>query len=188
VEKTLRDKLPDTFEQLSTPLMVTATDVQSGELVVLRSGPLVAALRASSALPGLISPTKLTGRTLIDGGVLNNLPVDIIQTMTLAPVVAVDVTPSADRSIDFGEDATLWERIASTWQSKQRPLVIEVLVKASEITQNVLTDLRLAMYPPKLYIRVPLDTNFKVEDFGRLNEAVEVGYRATLETLKEASW
>ncbi len=62
--------------------------------------------------------------------------------------------------------------------------MIEVLVKASEITQNVLTSLRIAMYPPEMYIRVPLDTHFKVEDFGRLDEAVEVGYWATLEALQ----
>lgn len=99
LDRALRTALPETFEALSFPLAVTAVDVESGELVVIRSGDLISALRASSALPGLLSPVLRDGKLLIDGGLLNNLPVDVIRTLTSAPVIAVDVAVPADRPL-----------------------------------------------------------------------------------------
>lgn len=104
LEQMLRKHLPERFEDLALPLAVTSVDVQRGELVVLRSGDLVSALLASAALPGIFTPVVRDGRYLIDGGLLNNLPVDVIKTMTLAPVVAVDVAAPPNRKLDFAED------------------------------------------------------------------------------------
>lgn len=183
IEAYLASKLPETFDDLDVPLLVTTVDLQTGDLVVLRTGPLVPALRASSALPGLLSPARLDGRVFVDGGVLNNVPVDAIATATLAPVVAVDVSPAHDRPIDFGEDESWWERVASTWRRDQRALLIEVLIKSSELTQTLNTELRLALHPPKVLIRVDLPTDMGVEDFGRVDEAVEAGYRSAVEAI-----
>ncbi len=186
IEAYLASKLPERFEDLEIPLLVTAVDLQTGELVVLRKGPLVPALRASSALPGLLSPARLGDRIFVDGGVLDNVPVDAIGTATLAPVVAVDVSPPMDRPIEFGDDESWWERVASTWRRDQRALLIEVLIKSSELTQRLNTELRLALHPPKVLVRADLPTDMGVEDFGRTEEAVEAGYRSAVAALSSS--
>jgi len=61
--------------------------------VILRSGSVVEALRATISLPGVFAPFQLGGRLLVDGGVLNNLPADVVRSMGAEVVIAVDVAP-----------------------------------------------------------------------------------------------
>ena len=78
-----------TFEELRLPLLVNAFDVQSGEDVLFSSGPLRPALRASMAIPGVVTPVQLDGRVLVDGGVINPVPLRFLPTRL--PVVISDV-------------------------------------------------------------------------------------------------
>ena len=169
--------LPQTFEELGLPLAVTAVDLQEGRLVVFNSGPLHMALRATSSVPGIISPEKVGDRYLIDGGLLNNLPVDVIHSLAEAPVVAVDVSPPANRSIPL-EDSLL-DRAKNVVRGENRPLVFELFIKAFDIPAAMLTETRLALNPPDLLIRPRLDPNLKIEDFKRYPEAVAAGFEAT---------
>lgn len=66
------------FEDLATPLAVTATDMLTGETVVFDKGPLAPAVRASCSVPGLVTPTHHEGRILCDGAISDNLPGDIL--------------------------------------------------------------------------------------------------------------
>lgn len=184
IEKMLAQHLPDTFEDLSLPFAVTAVDIQRGKLVILRHGELVPAVRASSALPGILSPVRHEGHILMDGGLLNNLPVDLIGSMTLEPVIAVDVGAPPNRQLNFGEGENFWERMRGLFTSGQRALTIELFIKSVEIPQAVITDMRLAMHPPELLIRPDLPDNLKPEEFLRLEEALEIGYRSTCEALE----
>lgn len=183
ITRHLERYLPRTFEELKIPLAVTATDVQRGKVVVLRSGDLPRALRASSAMAGLFAPEHHEGRILIDGGILNGLPVDVIRSLTHAPVVAVDVVPPADRAIAFEDDRTPWEKIRQPIRG--RPLIFEMLMKAIEIPQSPLTSIRLSLNPPEVLIRPALDPHLKLEDFKRLDEAVEAGFIAADAKLAE---
>jgi NTE family protein len=70
----LRGDTPDTFEELAIPLRVVATDLDTGEEVVFGSGPLQPALLASAALPGIYPPIRHDGRTLVDGAVVDTVP------------------------------------------------------------------------------------------------------------------
>jgi NTE family protein len=185
IERKLTKVLPERFENLQFPLAVTAVDVQNGHLLILRSGALAPALRASSALPGILSPVKHEGRILIDGGLLNNLPVDVIRTMTLAPVLAVDVAAPPDRHLDFEAGESFWKQIESLFTSRQRVLTIELFMKAIDIPQALITEMRLAMQPPELLVRPPLAQDLKVENFDRVEEAIRVGYAATKRALEE---
>lgn len=183
LEGFLSEHLPESFDGLSLPLSVVAVDIQTGELLILSQGELVPALRATSALPGLLSPGRIDGRILVDGGVLNNLPVDAAQNLTTAPVIAIDVTPPPDRKIEFDEDENLFERLLSGWNKGERALVVEVLVKASELTQAFATRVRLALHPPQVLVRPDLGPDFGVEDFHRVDEAVDAGYEAMIAAL-----
>jgi len=80
------------FEELKIPLSVVACDLKKSERVVFKdSGDLVMAIRASCAVPGFFSPVKYDGRTLVDGGVMDPLPVDAVKEMGADVVIAVDL-------------------------------------------------------------------------------------------------
>ncbi len=79
------------FAKLPIPFRAVATDVVSGSDYVMTSGDLARSMRASMSVPGLIAPTSLDGRLLIDGGVAANLPVDVVRAMDVDIVIAVDV-------------------------------------------------------------------------------------------------
>jgi NTE family protein len=87
------------FDHLPTPFRGLATDLESGDPVVLRSGDLATVLRASMSAPGVFAPVEIDGRLLVDGGLVDNLPVDLAREMGVDIVIAVDVSfPLAKRS------------------------------------------------------------------------------------------
>ncbi len=80
------------FDELPIPFRAIATDLASGEAVVLDHGSLAQALRASMSVPGLLAPVKIDDRLLVDGGIAENLPVDVARAMGVDVVIVVDVT------------------------------------------------------------------------------------------------
>ena len=88
----------DDFDRLPVQFRAVAADVTTGETVVLDHGELAAALRASMAVPGLFAPVEVDGRLLVDGGIVANLPVDVVRDLGAERVVAVDLgKPLASR-------------------------------------------------------------------------------------------
>jgi NTE family protein len=83
------------FEDTKIPFECIATDLLSGEEVILNKGPLLPALLASSALPGIFPPVEIKGRTLIDGGIVTVVPIDPLRKMGADLVIAVDVDEGA---------------------------------------------------------------------------------------------
>ncbi len=82
----------ESFDDLPIPFRCVATDLEKGTVVVLDQGPLGPALRASMALPGTFDPVRLRGRLLSDGGILDNVPVDVARAMGADIVIAVRVS------------------------------------------------------------------------------------------------
>lgn len=80
-----------TFEELDIPLVMVATDLMRGEKVILKTGNLVEALRATMSYPGLFSPICIKGRWLVDGGVVDPVPVGVARAMGAGIVIAVDL-------------------------------------------------------------------------------------------------
>jgi NTE family protein len=80
------------FEELEREFFCVSCDMISSELVVHRRGPLWPAVAASMTLPGYLPPKSIDGRLLLDGGVLNNLPVDVMATSGEGPIIASDVS------------------------------------------------------------------------------------------------
>lgn len=86
------------FDGLPTPFRALATDMETGQAVVMDHGDLAAALRASMSVPGVFSPLEVEGRILGDGGLVNNLPVDVARRMGADVIIAVNIgTPLAGR-------------------------------------------------------------------------------------------
>jgi predicted acylesterase/phospholipase RssA len=87
------------FDELPTPFRALATDLETGEPVVLASGDLATVLRASMSAPGVLAPVEIDGRLLVDGGLVDNLPVSLAREMGVDVLIAVDVSfPLADRA------------------------------------------------------------------------------------------
>lgn len=85
------------FGELQIPLIVVSADLISGELIEFGKGPLVPALRASAAVPGVFNPVEYLGRYLVDGGVVNPIPVEIAKKCGAEVVIAVDVGEDLSR-------------------------------------------------------------------------------------------
>ncbi|MBS0364356.1 MAG: patatin-like phospholipase family protein [Proteobacteria bacterium] len=79
------------FDELPTPFRAVATDLESGDPVILKSGDLTTAMRASLSAPGVFSPVERDGHLLVDGGIADNVPVDIARAMGVDLVIVVDV-------------------------------------------------------------------------------------------------
>lgn len=83
-----------TFADLKIPFACVATDLKTGEAVTINRGRVTRAVAASSAFPGIFAPEEINHHFLVDGGIANNLPVDVAQKMGANYIVAVDVVPS----------------------------------------------------------------------------------------------
>jgi len=82
---------PRSFDELRIPFRAVAADLDTGEAVVLDHGDLTDALRASMSIPGVFAPVEWEGRVLVDGGIANNLPVDVARAMGARRIIAINV-------------------------------------------------------------------------------------------------
>jgi NTE family protein len=89
----------DSFESLKIPLFITATDILEGNLKVFKSGELIRPILASAAFPGVFTPVKIADSYYVDGGALNNFPVDIIKNYC-DQIIGVYVNPFLKVAID----------------------------------------------------------------------------------------
>jgi NTE family protein len=86
------------FRRLPVPFRAMATDIETGESVILDHGSLSRAMRASMAIPGAVAPVEIDGRLLVDGGIANNLPIDVARKICGEVIIAVNIsTPPLER-------------------------------------------------------------------------------------------
>ncbi len=112
------------FEDLAIPVQMVTTDMHSGEQIVLGTGSITEALRASMAVPGLVNPVQIQGHWLVDGGVVNPLPVDVCREMGADIVVAVNLN-SERVSKDSGKQVSVEHRSHSAGVETKRLEVIK---------------------------------------------------------------
>ena len=98
------------FSELNIPVMMVATDLQRGEKVVLRSGNLLQALRATMSVPGLFAPARFKGRWLVDGGIVDPVPVGVARATEADVVIAVDLNSGiTSRRMKTPMTLEIWE-------------------------------------------------------------------------------
>ena len=169
-----------TFADLATPLAISAVDLQQGEEVVLHSGPLLPAVRATCAVPGVLMPERLAGRYLVDGGVMNVLPVDLAWAWEPDAVIAVNILASPRQPVrldaGYARIATGLGRIFPNPITAH--LAFEIVTRAVELALERQRALAIAMTGPEALIDVNLK-DVSLRDFHRLDEIVEVGRQAT---------
>lgn len=146
LELFLPARLPETFADLEIPLTLTATDFYGCAEVGLIEGPLRRAIAASIALPIVFRPVEIDGRVMVDGGVTNPLPYDRMP-VPVDLVVAMDVVGQPARP-----------------DGRAVPTPIEAVFGASQILMQSITAQKVAIRPPDLLLRPPVDA-FRVLDF-----------------------
>jgi NTE family protein len=174
-----------TFETLTRPLFVVATDLEAGELTVLHHGAVLPAVRASCAVPGVLAPERVNGRWLVDGALVNSLPVDVAWTADPDVVIAVSVGRQAARpmpELDWPVTSLLAKFGGAVPNPATAKVSFEVLVRASEIALGRAAALAAAMIGPEVLIE-PDARDIGLRDFGRRDEAIEAGRAAAVAAL-----
>lgn len=109
------------FDDLPIPFRCVATDLEKGQTVVFDHGPIAPAVRASMSLPGTYDPVRLDGRLFADGGILNNVPVDVAKDMGADVVIAVRVGPKAEEKVPETIGGIANRSITLMMQALERP-------------------------------------------------------------------
>jgi len=172
---------------IAYPLVVTAVDLEAGSQVILHAGPVLPAVRATCAVPGVLPPVKLDGRWLVDGGLVNLLPVDVAWMVEPDVVVAVKVGAARARPMPqlSWPLTSLLSRLGGMIPNPATAKVsFEVLVRAAEIVVDRQTALAAAMTGAEVLVEPQLE-DIGLRDFDRLDDAINAGRHAAEEALPE---
>lgn len=195
------------IEELKIPFACAATDINSGEEITLNSGSLVNAIRASISFPFLFKPFKINGNYLIDGGVVNPIPVSIAREMGAERIIAISATPPVHhhaRRLNSGKLVTPQNILAAANSnsflqrffrffnengfkvdeddglSSQPTMKLGIrrqMIQVAMTMENVILNLRLIESPADILIS-PDVSNFQFFDFHRTNEIISAGEKA----------
>ncbi|MBZ9763669.1 patatin-like phospholipase family protein [Mesorhizobium sp. CA8] len=141
----LPEAIPQTFEALNIPLKVTATDYFGHSLAVFTEGDLHSALAASAAIPAVFRPVTREGRVLIDGGIYNPVPFDLIED-DADIIIAVDVVGAPSEA------------------ERRHPTTVDLMYGATQLMMQSIIANKLRQHPPDILIR-PNVSKYRVLEF-----------------------
>lgn len=146
----------DDFDRLKIPFRAVAADIETGEAVVLGKGDLAEAMRASMSIPGVFAPVEIDGRLLVDGGIADNLPVDVARKMGADVLIAVNVGT-----------------LRRSRKNLTSAMMITTQVMTILIQKN--TDAQIATLCDRdILLRPPLET-IGSGDFAKASQAIRIG-------------
>lgn len=173
-----------TFADLSLPVTLMAVDMERGQEICLREGPLAPALLASSAVPGAFPPVKYQGMLLADGGVIDSLATWVAFQQGADKVIAVDVYPALAQETSWTDPISAimkFERPARLFRNKRRrradkiPNTAAALWRAVRVMTWHLHQKRLEAYPPDVLLKPHVD-NYALLDFRDIDAPVHAGF------------
>jgi len=156
VKAFLPEGFTEDFRELRTPLYIIATDFNSWHQVVFHTGPLIPAIAGSISIPSLFRPVEYRSHLLVDGGVVNPLPLD-------SASIDTDITVAIDVNGDPGD-----REVSGV------PSTMDITLGSAQIMMHSLIAHYIAAYPPDLYVR-PKVHRFGAYEFWRVREIVEEG-------------
>jgi NTE family protein len=175
------------IEDLGLSYFCTSCNLSSSQLVVHRRGRLWWSVNASNAIPGLLPPVLSGGQLLIDGGVLNNQPGDLLKAVCGGPVIVSMVSPRKDLTMDesFTEMPSAWRvlrshlnpfektiRVPGIAATMMRTMCVASERKSREVEQNA----EFCLHPPV--------DHFRVDDRSKIEEIAEIGYEYTRQEIR----
>lgn len=192
-----------TFEEFKIPVKMIATDLKKGEKVVIDSGNIIEAIRASVSVPGIFTPVHLNNKWLVDGGLVDPVPVGVARGMGADIVIAIDLnsglssgrltgklnkktkTTSSPKernefitriSEQYGvAERAVKKQIGRWFNSSSKPSIIDVLGSSLGIMEEQITRINLAMDPPDILIQPRLG-DLKMFDFDQAERSIQEGY------------
>lgn len=188
------------IEDLPIPFTAVATDLRARREVWFQRGPLVPALRASIAIPGVITPVVMNGRLLADGGLMNPVPIEPTAAASADLTIAISLSgergPQEQSSPAREPAASTWreglvERVRRSVGREKEPdppepleqlRISDVVGLSMDAMQGLVTRYRMAGLPPDVLITVPVSAARSL-DFHRTAEMIDLGRRLTAEAL-----
>jgi len=185
------------IEELAVPFAAVATALETGAEVWLRTGSTLNAVRASLAMPGLFTPVLSSHGTLVDGALVNPVPVSLARAMGADVVIAVDLSAGlVGRNLLVNEARAHQPSLVGDWVRRgfrrfwhdeqaepRRPSVLNVVATSLDIMQVRITRSRMAGEPPDVVV-APRLASIGLLDFHRAQEAIQEGERAMAAALE----
>ena len=201
--KKIEHIIPDrNIEELSIPFKAVAADINTGKDVVFEEGSLYKAIRASSAIPSVLTPVKYNDTELVDGGVLSPLPSKFVERNEGDILVVVDVSapikykPHVPETKEEVEEQNEYLRKLNEFISKWRQAapssrprfesnnILDLMNKSFRLIQNRLSQMLIEQYPPDILVQISRDSCSTFELY-RAGEMVELGRKALQEQLQK---
>ena len=192
ISRTIAEHTADwDIEDYWIPYFCVSTNLTTAKQVVHRNGNSASAIRSSVSIPGILPPVPVNGELLVDGGVLNNVPINIMREINPSgTVLAFDVAPPRGPTAkqDYGMSVSGWYQLASKlvpWlKPVKAPRVGVVLMQAMMVGSNLLREQMLqnemADYYQNIHVR-----KVGMLDFKAIKQAEKVGYESVIEPLRQ---
>ena len=186
------------IEDLQIPFTTVAVDINNHKEVVFTSGSLRKAIRASVAVPTILTPVQYNGMELVDGGVLNPLPLNLVQRNKNDILIAVDLNAgiayAKPRNVKITEKdqstyKALWEQVNKRWThfftKEKNPKIgyFDLLTKSIYAMQAKLTETSIKKHKPDILIQISRDS-LDLFEFHRATELIEYGRKQARKELK----
>lgn len=165
------------IESMRIPFVAVATNIVTGEEVYFRDGDLYSAMRASISIPGLFTPVINGDRVLVDGGIVNPLPLNLVVKSKDTLVVAVSLNGRENNVLEINHNPKV---------SSPKYSVVDLLTNSYELTQDRLVELTINHYKPDLVVDIPR-TSCTIYDFHKASQMIDLGrqlYRARMDNYK----
>jgi predicted acylesterase/phospholipase RssA len=173
-------------EDLPLSFFCVSCDITAAQAVIHQSGPVWKATRASGCLPGVFVPVIQDGHLLVDGGIMNNLPGDVMRK-NCGTVIVVDVSPNVDMVMHQAEFPSPWallrSRINPMAKTIEVPSIVGMLTRAAMVASARVAD--KARENADIVVQPPIQ-EFGLLDFDPMERIIEVGYRDAMNVLAAA--
>ena len=190
-----------TFEDFKIPVKMIATDLNSGDKIIIDSGNIIESIRASISVPGVFTPVHLNDKWLVDGGLVDPVPVKVVREMGSDVVIAIDLNsglaskkPSKKSKEKIKQiqkernefitriaaqyssaEKAVKNQINRWFSSSSKPSIIDVLGSSVGIIEEQITRINLAIDPPDILIQPRLG-DLKMFDFDQAERSILEGY------------
>jgi predicted acylesterase/phospholipase RssA/CRP-like cAMP-binding protein len=164
------------FADLWTPFFCISTNISRPRREIHTTGNVWAAIRSSCSIPGLFPPLELLKQLFVDGGVVDNLPIDVMAEQCHGAVIAVDVHPHGHAKPEPSRESSESESSdGSRRRTSHRPQLFDILMHSTLVGSDRLTAMALASHPPALHLVPPL-SEFSILDWRAFEALYEAGY------------
>lgn len=151
----------ESFDHLAIPYRAVASDLASVNVFVINKGSLTKAMRASAAVPGVVEPVQIDGKLLVDGGISNNMPIDVVKAMGANVVIAVDIGSPLLMTKDINNTFDVFNQLSNI------------------LTNNTTQYQKKYLSTHDILIRPDID-DLSTTDFSIMGQALELGRQAAL--------